>query len=56
MPVGGMLIAVFAGWRMSRSALVEELAFESPVLFRVWRLLLQTIVPVSIAAILYTGL
>lgn len=56
MPVGGLLIAVFAGWRMSRATLVEELAFGSPVLFRVWRLLLQTIVPLSIAAILYTGL
>lgn len=56
MPVGGMLIAIFVGWRMSKKALNEELAFVSPILFKLWRLLIRTVVPLSIAALLWTGL
>jgi NSS family neurotransmitter:Na+ symporter len=56
MPLGGMLIAIFVGWRMSKNALVKELAFKSPLLFKVWRFLIRSVVPLSIAALLWTGL
>jgi len=56
MPVGGMLIAVFAGWFMRRSTLADELQISSPWLFQTWRLLIRTVVPLAIAGILVTNL
>ena len=33
MPIGGMLIAIFAGWYMRRSTLADELRISNPLLF-----------------------
>ena len=56
MPVGGMLIAVFAGWFMRDSTLAQELRLHSPWMFRAWRFLLRTFTPLAIAGILVTNL
>ncbi|MEM7020003.1 MAG: sodium-dependent transporter [Pseudomonadota bacterium] len=55
MPVGGMLIAVFAGWFMSRETLLSELGMQDSEVFQVWRFLVRTLVPLAIAAILITN-
>lgn len=52
LPVGGILIAVFAGWVVSRAALDDELrGFPAP-LYAAWRLLLKFLVPVAVAWVL----
>ena len=56
MPIGGMLIAIFAGWFMRRSTLADELQISSSWLFQTWRFLIRTVVPLAIAGILVTNL
>ena len=52
LPVGGILIAVFAGWVITRSALDDELpGFPAP-LYAAWRFLLRFLVPVAVAWVL----
>jgi NSS family neurotransmitter:Na+ symporter len=56
MPLSGLLLAVFVGWRLKPDAIREELQMSSPVAFRIWFWLLRWVVPVSIALILYSSL
>ncbi len=56
LPVGGLLIALFAGWFVSRSVLEEELDLGSPTVFSLWYLLIRFVVPIAIAVVLATGL
>ena len=56
MPIGGMLIAIFAGWFMRRNTLADELQISSSWLFQTWRFLISTVVPLAIAGILVTNL
>ena len=51
-PVGGIFIAVFVGWRMKRSALLDELGVTDTWLFRAWRFLIAVVCPVAILLIL----
>ena len=56
MPIGGMLIAIFAGWFMRRNTLADELQISSSWFFQTWRFLIRTVVPLAIAGILVTNL
>ena len=56
MPLGGLLLALFVGWRIKPEAISEELRFSNPTLFRIWFWLLRWVVPISIALILYSSL
>ena len=55
MPIGGMLIAIFAGWFMRDSTLAGELRLSTPWLFRAWQCLIRTVTPLVIAGILVTN-
>lgn len=50
LPLGGLLVAVFAGWFMSRQALESELA-TSPGAFKLWYNTLRYFTPVAVAAV-----
>lgn len=57
LPIGGLLIAVFAGWRMSADASSRELGIGADsMLFGVWRVLVRYLVPGAIGIIFYFGL
>jgi NSS family neurotransmitter:Na+ symporter len=56
MPLGGLLLALFVGWRIKPEAIANELHFSNPTLFRIWLWLLRWVVPISIALILYSSL
>jgi NSS family neurotransmitter:Na+ symporter len=56
MPLGGLLLALFVGWRVAPAAIKEELAIKSPWFFNTWFWLLRWVVPVSIAAIFLSNL
>jgi len=56
MPLGGLLLALFAGWRLPRAALAGELRMSRPRLFQAFLWSLRVIAPVSIAAILLANL
>ena len=55
LPAGGFLIALFAGWFVSRSAAREELGMASEALFDAWRLLLRYVAPAAVLIIFVFG-
>lgn len=56
LPLGGLMICLFAGWRMKRVALEEELSLSKPWLFHAWYLAIRFVAPVAVAAIFVVNL
>ena len=56
LPVGGLLIAVFAGWVLKRDQLAAEVVFPRAWQFRLWYGLLKYPLPCLILVILISGL
>ncbi len=52
LPLGGVLIGIFAGWQMSRQSTVEELGLGDGLLYRGWRFLVRYVTPVGITLVL----
>ena len=55
LPVGGLLISIFAGWVMKRSTLMKELGLSVGV-FNLWRAMIRVIVPLCVLTVLITTL
>lgn len=55
LPLGGLLIAIFAGWFASRAVSQDELALPDRA-YTVWRFLIRYPVPVAIALVLVLGI
>ncbi len=51
LPLGGFLIAIFVGWRMSRSSVMSELRLRNIRAFRVWFFLVRYLAPVAIVVV-----
>lgn len=51
LPLGGLLIAIFAGWIMKQSSSEQELAIKSPIFYHTWRILIRYITPTAIIII-----
>ncbi len=56
LPLGGLLIALFAGWVISNASARRELRLQQRWVYSVWRLLMRYLVPVAVAAMLIAGL
>ena len=56
MPLGGLLLALFVGWRVSPQAVADELDIQSPWFFETWFWLLRWVVPISISVIFISNL
>lgn len=52
LPVGGMLMAVFAGWLITRDAAREELGIRHGYAFQIWHFLIRYIAPLAIGSML----
>lgn len=48
LPLGGLLIAIFSVWIMSREASMEELDMGDRLGFRLWRFLVRYITPIAV--------
>jgi len=48
LPLGGLMIAVFAGWFMSRASTVDELGMGDRAGYRLWRWVTRYITPVAV--------
>ncbi|MEN8169026.1 MAG: sodium-dependent transporter [Pseudomonadota bacterium] len=48
LPLGGLLIAVFAGWQMKRSSCTDELAIAEEPAFNLWYFVIRYISPVAV--------
>ena len=55
LPLGGLLIAVFAGWFVSRAAARDELAMGSDALFDAWRFLVRYVASAAVLIIFLFG-
>ena len=53
LPLGGLLIAIFGGWILSRQMLATELGEGS--IMNVWRFLMRWVIPIFIAVVLVFG-
>jgi NSS family neurotransmitter:Na+ symporter len=51
LPLGGLAIAVFAGWIMSRESTRDELAIRNPLLYGLWRFFVRYITPVAVVVV-----
>jgi len=51
LPLGGVLVAVFAGWIVSRESAVDELGI-SGAGFRLWRFLVRFLIPIVVGLVL----
>ncbi|MEO0423592.1 MAG: sodium-dependent transporter [Pseudomonadota bacterium] len=56
LPLGGLLIAVFVAWRVSKRTSVDELGLGDGPAFNLWHFLLRFIVPPAVAIIFITGI
>ena len=48
LPLGGLLIAIFAAWKMSRASSMDELAMGDGFFYPLWRFLVRYITPVAV--------
>ncbi|WP_303909314.1 sodium-dependent transporter [Thiohalomonas denitrificans] len=55
LPLGGLLMAVFAAWVMSRESSQDELHLSGST-YRTWRVLARYVAPVAVAVILLTAI
>jgi NSS family neurotransmitter:Na+ symporter len=56
LPLGGLLIAIFAGWIMSRESTMDELGLPQGPVFQTWRFLVRFVCPIAVAAILLANI
>ena len=56
LPLGGLLIAVFAGWAMTKEATADELNTASSGAHEIWRFLIRFVVPPAVAVIFVMGI
>ncbi|MDO6513787.1 sodium-dependent transporter [Neptuniibacter sp. 2_MG-2023] len=56
LPLGGLFIAIFAGWIITRNIVANELAISSPLLFNAWYIALRFIAPIGVSVIFVLNL
>ena len=56
LPISGLFIALFAGWKMCQNSSSVELDIGADRLYQGWRLLIRWIAPIAVAAIFCHGM
>ena len=51
LPLGGVLIAIFAGWQMARSSSMNEFGTGDSALYRAWLVLTRFVAPVGVGIV-----
>ena len=52
LPIGGLFIAVFAGWQISYASRVDELGIGDGIAFAIWQVLLKFVAPIAVLLII----
>lgn len=55
LPIGGLLIALFTGWFIKRSVLIQEFGLGDSPLFKIWYFLIRYISPIAVFFIFVLG-
>ncbi len=56
MPIGGILMALFVGWRLKPALLAEELSLDQGIFFKAWLFLVRFVAPLGILGVLIVNL
>jgi NSS family neurotransmitter:Na+ symporter len=56
LPINALLIAVFAGWMMSRKSTLDELDFPDGPRYTFWRFIIRYVAPVAFGLIFFSTL
>jgi NSS family neurotransmitter:Na+ symporter len=56
MPIGGILMTLFVGWKLAPKLLSEELSLSNPLLFKAWLFLVRFLAPLAILGVLIINL
>ena len=56
MPLGGILMAVIAGWILKKEVSAQEMKLENLLIFRIWLFLIRYIAPAFLAMVFITNL
>jgi len=51
LPLGGVLVAIFTSWLMSRTSTVDELGLGDSVIYKIWRFTIRYIAPLGVIII-----
>ena len=51
LPIGGLLIAIFVGWKMRDSSVKDEMAMTAPLIYNAWRFLVRYVTPAGVLLI-----
>jgi len=55
LPLGGLFLAIFAGWLMAKEASQPEFAMRTTLGFQIWHLLIRYIAPVAMLIIFFVA-
>jgi len=55
LPLGGLMITIFAGWVMCRNSSADEIDPDAGRLYSIWRLLVRYIAPVAVTFVLLSA-
>jgi NSS family neurotransmitter:Na+ symporter len=55
MPIGGILIAIFAGWVAPREVMRVELSGLSDMMFSAWQFIVKYLAPLLVGGVLVLG-
>lgn len=56
LPLGGLMIAIFAGWIMSKKATQEELHMDDHFGYRLWRFLVRYVTPFGVTVVFFNAI
>jgi len=56
LPVGGLLIAIFGGWVVSKESSQEELSIKNPMMYKTWLFAIRFVAPVAVTMIIWNGI
>lgn len=56
LPLGGLLIAVFVGWKMGYTKVRKEINELNSVVFNIWFVVLRFIAPIGVAVVFYNAI
>lgn len=55
MPLGGLFIALFTGWTLSKTKMMNEVGIDNPELFALWHFTIRFLAPVAIIIVFING-
>jgi NSS family neurotransmitter:Na+ symporter len=55
LPIGGILFAIFAGWKISKRAIQNALPLHDRAVFRIWFFIVRFVAPIAILVVLFNS-